>query len=283
MKYLLKIKDESSIIGIIDNMVYSLIELSNNIGKDIELAFNKEKSTSIKEIAQAVLLGNKKADWVGIVGLLDPQKSVVKKDIKYKFSKKNYIDSVNKVTGLKQKQDVANKFFDGLQKDIQNELNKNFTDDEIKVIYDEAKKRSGEKQIGYPELKKLFDNKKPVIYLLKGKSIDDWNNLSNKQKRNYNERPASSIVGTSVISSIDDKNQNDSVVFKLSDGSETKKSYSQIIGPLGGDNVDKAKAILGEIKDDNDKMGNIVKFAQFLKTNTDDSKISEIDKIISKA
>lgn len=30
-------------------------------------------------------------------------------------------------------------------------------------------------------------------------------------------------------------------------------------------------------------MGNIVKFAQFLKTNTDDSKISEIDKIISKA
>lgn len=285
-KEITNIKEESAVLGIMDNMVGTLVQLANNIGKDVETALGKEKSAPVTELAKALLLGNKEADWVGVVGLLAPEKALLKKDINYKWSNKNFVDTVNKAKGLKEKQQAASKFLDNFQSDIKREIDKDLTEDEIKKLFDELKKKSGVKTTGmdYEKLKVLFDEKKPVIYLLKGKTIEDWNKLSDEQKKEIDKAPANTVAAKNVIDSLDDKNLGDSVKFKTSDGKTATKSYSQIIGAVEeAGNAKKAAEVLGDIKNDEDKMGKIVKFAEFIKKPENKDKVVEIEKILMAA
>lgn len=270
------IQDDTSILGIMDNMVNTLIQLGQNIGKDIDTAFTKDKSASIKDLASALLLGNKGADWVGLVGLIDPTKGILKKDINYKYSKKNYVNEVNKGKDLKGKKMIANKFLDDMQKNLQAELDKDFTEEEVKKVFDESKGKTNDGgEMDYTKLKDFFDKKVSVIYLLKDKKKEEYNS-----KKKPEEQP--NIVSVKAINSIDDKNKPDSVVFLDKYGKPTiKKSYSDIIGPVNtGENANKAKEVLGKIKDDEDKMGKVVKFAEFLQDDKNKDKVSEIENMI---
>lgn len=273
------LQDETSVIGVMDNMINTLVQLAENIGKDVESAFGKDKSAAIKEIAKALLLGNKAADWVGLVGVLDPQRGILKKDINYKFSKKNYIDQVNKAKDLKAKKAVANKFFDDLQKSLQIDVDKNFTEEEVKKAFDEAKKKSGQKDdsMNYDKLKELFDKKTPVIYLLKDKKKSDYDPKKKPEDQ-------ANIVGVKTIDSLNDQDRPDSVVLLDKDGKPTiKKSYTEIIGPAEepGENATKAKEVLGKIKQDEGKMGQVVKFAEFIQDDKNKDKVAEIQKILN--
>lgn len=272
------IQDDVSILGIMDNMNNTLIQLSQNIGKDIDKAFTKDKTISIKNLASALLVGNKEADWVGLVGLIDPDKGILKKDINYKYSKKNYVNEVNKGKDLKAKKMIATKFLDDMQKSLQAEIDKDFTEEEIKKIFDESKDKNAqnESELDYTKLKELFDKKVPVIYLLKDKKRVEYNPKKKPEEQ-------TNIVAVKSINSIDDKNKPDSVVFLDKYNKPTiKKSYSDIIGPVNtGENATKAKEVLGKIKDDEEKMGKVVKFAEFLQDDKNKDKISEIEKMIT--
>jgi hypothetical protein len=288
-KELKNIQDDTALLGVLDNMVNTLTQLANNIGKDIDTAFGKDKKTdAIKEIAKSLLLGNKEADWVGLVGLIDPEKGILKKDINYKFSKKNYINTINKSKDLNSKKNDANKFLDEFQKNIKTELDKDFTEEELKKQFNAIKEKgvASSDVMTYDKIKVFFEKKTPVIYLLMNKKREDWDNLTDDQKKKPNEKPASDIVGVNTISLLDDKDTPDSVKFILKTGGEAKKSYKDIIGPSEdveekGENAKKTAEVLGEIKNDEVKMGNVAKFAEFIKNNTNKDKITEIEKIIS--
>ena len=87
-KEIIALKSDGDILGIMDNMVVNLTQLGNGLAKDVEGAIGKEKAKPVEQIAKSIILGNKEADFVGIVGALDPLAGILKKDINFKYSKK---------------------------------------------------------------------------------------------------------------------------------------------------------------------------------------------------
>jgi len=283
------LKDDASIVGIIDSFTDTLVQLGNNIGKDIETALGKGKSQPVIEVSKAIILGNKAIDIVGIVGMIDPQKGITKEDIKFKYSKANYQTELAKGKDLKAKQQSAIKFFDGLQKEIKSQVEKDFTKEELDEFYKKIKAESGQAtdEMTYDKLKELFDKKTPVMYLLKDKTKEDWNKLTDDQKKKPNEAPGNGVVGVKPIVNLNDQNKPDSVVFNDKDGKPTiKKSYTEILGPAEGveeqrsEEAKQAAEALGKIKQDPDKMKKVANFAQFLQNDANKDKIAEIEKIL---
>lgn len=257
------LKSDGDVLGIMDNVVNSLIELSNNLNKDVETALGKEKAKPVEAIAKAILMGNKEADWVGIVGCLDPTQGITKKDINYNFSKKKYVEEVNKGKNLKEKQNIATKFFDNFQKSIKSELDKGFTDEELKNVY--SKIMGGDAKTDYKE-------GDTVIYLRKGKKKEEYDPKKPAEKQ-------SKIVGIKKI----DKIEGDKVFFSDRGGEQFIKTLVEIIGKSedqGGENAKKAAEILGKIKTDEEKMSKVVKFSEFLLDDKNKNKLGEIEKIM---
>jgi len=280
-KEIINIKDETSILGIVDNFSINLVQLSNNIGKDIETALGKGKSKAVIELSKAILMGNKEMDFVGLVGLIDPQKGLLKKDIKFKYSKSNYIIEVNKGKDINAKKKIASTFLDNFQKEIKNQLRKDITEEEIDKLYKELKSKSGENadEMTYDKLKEYFDKKTPVIYLLKDKDKNDYD-------KNKKPTEQQDIVGVKVINSLDQNDTDQSVVFLDKNNSPTiKKGYKDIIGVAEndmGDNAKKAADALGKIKNDEEKMSKVANFAEFISDDNNKAKIDQIDKILGK-
>jgi len=264
---------------IMNNMVTSLVDLGNGLTKDVEGAFGKKNSAPIAEVAKAVILGNKEADWVGIVGALDPAAGLLKKDIDYAFSKKNYVAELNEKENFEEKKKKAKEFFDNMQKSLKEELEKGFTDQEVKTFYDKTKAATGgvEGEMDYVKLKDIFDKKTPVIYLLKGKKKEEYDPKKKPEEQ-------ADVVGVKTINSVNDKNAPDSVVFLDKNGKPIiKKSYAEIIGPVGavaGANAKKVADSLGKIKTDEEKMGKVAKYADFIQNPANKTKNDEIDKIM---
>ena len=77
------LKSDGDILGIMDNMVTNLTQLGNGLAKDVEGALGKEKVKPVESIAKAIILGRKEADFVGIVGVLDPAAGILKKDVNF--------------------------------------------------------------------------------------------------------------------------------------------------------------------------------------------------------
>ena len=91
------------------------------------------------------------------------------------------------------------------------------------------------------------------------------------------------VVGVKVINALNDQNKEDSVTFLDKDEKPNiKKSYADIIGPAegGGENAKKAAEVLGKIKQDEDKMGKVVKFAEFIQDDKNKDKVAEIEKML---
>jgi len=283
------ITEEGALTDLMPKMITQLVELSNNIEKDVSQGLGKEKTSSFTNAARSVLMGNKEAKWPGIVGALDPNNAEALKynggiKINYKLNKEAYDKALTEAGAkggkdvLKAKKDAATKFLDNLQKDVTEYIERELTDDELREIYTKAGgKITGGGEMTYDKLKELFDKKTPVIYLLKGKKKEEYDPKKKPEDQ-------AMIVGVKPIESLNDQNKPDSVVFLDKNGKPTiKKSYVEIIGPGSidtGENAKKATEVLGKIKQDEEKMGKVVKFAEFMQDDKNKDKIAEIEKII---
>ena len=283
-----KITEESAVTDIMPKMIDQLVSLSNNIEKDVTQGLGKDKTSAFTNAAKAVIMGNKAAGWPGLVGALDPNNEAAKKvngglKINYKFNRAAYDKTITDAGAkgganvLKAKKDAAMKFLDNLQKDVAGYIEKELTDDELKDIYNKAGgKTTGGDEMSFDKLKEIYDKKTPVIYLLKGKSKEDYDPKKKPEEQ-------TDVVGVKVINILNDQNKPDSVTFLDKDGKPTiKKSYADIIGPAeAGDNSKKAAEVLGKIKQDDEKMGKVVKFAEFLQDDKNKDKVSEIEKMMT--
>lgn len=256
--------------GIMDQFVNKITELSKGLDKDFDNAIkDKEVSAGAKQIAKAILIGSKEANWKGIVGVL--------LDSNYKYSKQKYAETLAKVAGKKTgvdeinlKQDVAFKFFEKLQKDLESQLAKELTEEEITKIYDETIKKLGGTvpKYTYEQIKDFFDKKVKVMYKMDGYD----NQIDQKNQKDK--------IGVKVINSYDDQGN---VTFKDESGNEFKKKYVDIIGPADSDTqevADKITSDLKNIKSDKAKLNFVKDFTQFLSTATKD-KIAQVQKIIN--
>jgi hypothetical protein len=288
------IQDEAAVLGIMDNFCNSLVELSNNIGKDVETALGKGKSKAVVELSKAILLGNKQIDFVGIVGLIDPMKGLTKKDVKYKYSKQNYIAELNKAKDLKAKKQIATKFLDNFQVDLKKRISVDVTPEEIENIYKEFKKKSGEKQSGIvldwgdveislekvegeEGVFKITKSGSKMIVLEEGKDmttkIEGTAKVGQKVK-------LTQLTKSGAEFKIKGKSEYETGNLEkiIVDGKEVKE-YAFSEG--GGDDVKKAQEVLGKIKNDPDKMGKVVKFAEFIQDDVNKDKVGELEKIMS--
>lgn len=288
-KELPKITEEGAITDLMPKMIDQLVQLANGIEKDVTQGLGKDKTSAFTNAAKAVILGNKEANWPGLVGALDPNNATALKfnggvKINYKFNRVAYEKAITDAgtkggaNPLKAKITAASKFLDDLQKDVANYIEKELTDDELKDIYSKAggKSADSEGDMTYDKLKEFFDKKIPVIYLLKGKKKQDFD-----PKKPTDQQ--TNVVGVKVINTLNDQNKDDSVTFLNKDDKPTiKKSYTDIIGPAqtGGENAKKAAEVLGKIKQDEDKMGQVVKFAEFLQDEKNKDKVAEIEKMM---
>jgi hypothetical protein len=258
-----ELKTDTDVLGILDNMVTKLVELSNNMAKDVEGAIGKEKAKPVEMIAKAILLGSKEADFVGIIGALDPASGITKKDINFKYSKKNFVNDVNKGKNIQEKKNLASKFLDEFQKAIKVELDKSLTDDEVKNIFN---KISGGGTVDY----KVGDM---VIYLLKDKKKEEYD-----EKKKPEEQKE--VVGVKKIEKI----EGDKIFFKSQDGEDIIKTKLEIMGKaegaVAGENAKKAQEALGKIKADEEKMGKVATFAEFIQNDANKDKIAEIEKLM---
>lgn len=270
--------DENGVNSLMNTMVDNLVALANGLDKDVDTALGKDKSAGAKAIAKAILLGSKEAQWAGIVGLLDPAKGKSGIKTTYKYSKVAYekvlTDAGSKggSNALKARKDAAAKFLDNMQKDIVNQLNKEFSEEEVKKIYNDTMKKAG----NGPEYKEGDQ----VIYLLKDKTMDDWNKLNDNQKKNPKEKPASDIVGIGKIQKI----QDDKITIEYTEGKTTEKSTSEIISRLEVDENEEAKKAaesLGKIKQDPEKMKKVATFSDFIQDEKNKDKVAEIEKIMT--
>jgi len=77
------------------------------------------------------------------------------------------------------------------------ELNKNL--EVLKITFGNANAADA---MTYDKLKEFYDKKTPVIYKLKDFKQEDWDKLSDDQKKKPEEEPASKMVGVKVINAI---------------------------------------------------------------------------------
>jgi len=149
-----KVVDEAGVNTLLDSMTTNLTKLAQGLDKDVDTALGKDKSVGAKTIAKAILLGNKEAQWAGIVGLIDPAKGVSGIKTNYKYSKVAYekalADAAAKggANPLQARKAAASKFLDNMQKDIQAQLDKEFSEEEVKKIYDDSMKKAGQSSGG---------------------------------------------------------------------------------------------------------------------------------------
>lgn len=165
-KEIQNVTDEGSLMNIFPQMVGSLIDLSQNLDKDIKTGLGEDKLLPVKKIAQVIILGSQEAGYAGIVGILDPnnekQRQICQKlgfgdptkiQTAFKFNRQAFKETLTKAGGnLDAQKKAANAFLDNLQKSIRAEIDKELTEEEINNIYNKAKagadKEKGKKTVG---------------------------------------------------------------------------------------------------------------------------------------
>ena len=276
-----KINEEGALTDIMPKMIEQLVNLANNIEKDVTQGLGKDKTTPFTNAAKAVILGNKEAKWPGLVGALDPNNATALKfnggqKINYKFNKAAYDKALTDAGAkgganvLKAKKDAATKFFDALQKDVANYIERELTDDELKDIYSKA----GGKPEGGDDAN-----------LLKSYGVEKKEDLVGKEVRyktkkfDNNKKPEEQPdnIGKLKVLSVEEDG------LKL-DGKEAdfvKKMNDILPAESAGENAKKAAEVLGKIKTDEPKMAKVTKFAEFLQDEKNKDKIAEIEKLMS--
>jgi hypothetical protein len=295
-KELNNIQDETAVIGIMDNFCTSLIDLANNIGKDIETALGKGKSKAVIELSKAIILGNKQIDFVGIVGLIDPLKGLTKKDVKYKFSKQVYINELNKGKDLKSKKDIAIKFLDNFQADLKKRISVDVTPEEMEELYKTLKEKAGVKEegkiildwgdieielVGVEGEKGIYTVTKSgskVLVVEEGKDITA--KISGTAKKGQKIKLTELKKGGGPLS-IKGRTEYETGALErivVNDKEVEEYTFSEADS---GENVKKTQDALGKIKSDPDKLDKVTKFAEFLQDEKNKDKAEEIIKQMS--
>jgi hypothetical protein len=108
--------------------------------------------------------------------------------------------------------------------------------------------------------------------------------LKDKKKEDYDPKKKpdeqKDIVGVKKIEKI----EGDKIFFKSQDGKDIIKTKLDIMGKsevAAGENSKKAAEALGKIKADEEKMGKVATFAEFIQNDANKDKIAEIEKILS--
>jgi hypothetical protein len=70
-----------------------------------------------------------------------------------------------------------------------------------------------------------FKSGDKVIYILKGKSMDDWLDLSDDERKKLEDKPASDIVNVKKI----DKVEGDKIFFTDKEGNKFTKNKNEIV------------------------------------------------------
>jgi hypothetical protein len=176
------------------------------------------------------------------------------------------VTEVNKGKDLNAKKGLSMKFFDNLQKEIKNEIEKGITDEEVKNMYAEVGDGGGS-----TEEYKVGDT---VIYLLKNKKKEEYDPKKKPEEQKE-------IVGVKKVEKI----EGDKIFFRSQDGEDIIKTKLEIMGKSevgsAGENAKKAQEALAKIKEDEEKMGKVAKFAEFIQNDVNKDKFQEIDKILS--
>ena len=258
--------DEAAVTALMGTTAEDLQKVAAGMDKDIDTAIGAQKAPGAKAIAKAILLGSKEAQWAGIIGLIDPAKGLSGITTDYKFSKANYDKLIGATKGLDAKKTAAGKFIDDLQKDIGSQLDKEFTEEEIKKAYDEAMANVKKGEVGepmdYAKLKLLYDAKTPVRYKMDG--YDD-NRKPDEQKNK---------IGTMVMDTLDDQGN---VGFKGANGA-FKKKYADIIPDVKEEGHDD---LIKKLKDMKSKNPDNIKVMGDVATALEDpAKAQEIKKIV---
>jgi hypothetical protein len=159
---------------------------------------------------------------------------------------------------------------------------------EAKAAQDAAKLRDEMVKSSEQELDKGI-NVKPVeyndgdevIYLKQDKTIDQWNSLSDEDKKNPAEGKASEVVAVGKIQ----KKDGDNFTIEYGDeGKTTDKTSNEIVSKNQVDKNEEAKKAaesLGKIKDDSEKMKTVADLADMLQDDSKKDKVEEIKKIMS--
>jgi hypothetical protein len=158
---------------------------------------------------------------------------------------------------------------------------------ESKDAQEIAKQRDEKAKASEQELEKGI-NTKPVeynegdevIYLKKDKKIEDWNSLSDEDKKNPSKGKADEIVGVGKIK----KRDGDNFIIEYAPDKTADKVSSQIISKSqtsGSEEAKKAAESLGKIKDDSEKMKVVGDLADILQDESKKDKVEQIKKIIS--
>jgi hypothetical protein len=120
-----------------------------------------------------------------------------------------------------------------------------------------------------------------VIYLKQDKTIDQWNSLSDEDKKNPAEGKASEVVAVGKIQ----KKDGDNFTIEYGDeGKTTDKTSNEIVSKNQVDKNEEAKKAaesLGKIKDDSEKMKTVADLADMLQDDSKKDKVEEIKKIMS--
>lgn len=246
-KELLKTKDETVVTGLMTQLISSLTELSNGLGTDFTTAIGKDKVNGPLAVAKAIIVGFPDIKWDGIVGLLSGKQN-------YKFSKINYDKAIASQKDLESKKKTANTFLENLQKDIVTVIDRELSDDELtKIFNDNATKVKSDYKIG-----------DVVKYKMDGYDV------------NKKEEEQKNLIGIGKIIII-----NGNTISIDTGKSKFDKPLSSIIGKNeGGQNAKDVANSLGKIKGDEEKMGDVATYSDFIQNPVNKDKIDQINKII---
>ena len=123
-----------------------------------------------------------------------------------------------------------------------------------------------------------------VIYLLKGKSMEEYNQLTDEEKATPTEGRSAELVGVHKIEKI----EGDKVTMFDKDGNEFTKTLAEIISKTDVPEEPKAEGQeelvkkLGELKTKKpEDIKKVSSFVDFINNDANKDKIEEIDKIIN--
>ena len=144
--------------------------------------------------------------------------------------------------------------------------------------------KTGSEIMGKVEAEKSEEYKvgDTVMYLLQDKTKQDFDELSDEEKKNPTTEVGGKIVGTKKIEKID----GDNITFLDKENKEFTKTMSDIMGKSeGGEKVDGQEDLvkkLGDMKTSKpDDIKKVSSYVDFISDEKNASKIEEIDKIIS--
>lgn len=305
------ITEEAALNGIFPQMVTALINLSQNMDKDIKTGLGEDKLVAVRRIAQVIILGSQEADYPGIVGLLDPknaeQKKICKKlglgdpsvlETKFKYRKSEYerlLSLAGEKGALDQKKKFAMNFFNNMKKEIKAQIDKELTEEEIKNIYNKAgaegRKREGKTTIllswnrGDKEIelqkgeKGWMITKSTSSILVVPEDGDLYTNITGEIKKGEEVTLGGFKVNDKEYQTRDQKNEyKTGKLEKITVDGEEVQNYK--FEAVQGQGEQELKNKLGELRNKEGALNRVGRFADFL-ANADEDKIKQVQNLMS--